>query len=595
LQGTWDEQIQQAISTLVTREKTSIFNVILTAFAILLHKYTGEEDIAIGSQSDVDSAVLRFKLSDDDSWHKCLKIVMQTEDEAKRDAVGFQALLQHLFPNATPDQQLPALFKVRFLEASAGELHLESPHPNLPHLYSDLTLFVSGQTQIRGVPAVKVSVDCLYNSLLFSSSRILDMFDAMGMILLEASKHLDKEIGRMNIVTHRARAVIPDPNAVLDWHGWQGAITDIFHANATKLPDRLAVSESTVSGKRTFTYKQLDEASNTLAHYLLSKGIEPGDVITTYAYRGVELVVAVMGILKSGAVFNVIDPQYPPERQIIYLGVAQPRALIVCKRAVEGGLQGLDKTVQSFIDQNLALKVAVPGLYVEDDGTLQGGSNQDFSNTSFPGIELGPDSIGTLSFTSGSTGIPKGVRGRHFSLTHFYPWMRQRFQLSESDRFTMLSGIAHDPIQRDIFTPLFLGASLHVPTADDIATPGALATWMAGNAITITHLTPAMGQLLSAGATTLIPSLRNSFFVGDVLTKRDVVRLQSLAENVAIINMYGTTETQRAVSYLKIPSRAEKPNWMSDKKDIMPAGLGMKDVQLLVINNKGLLCGIGEV
>lgn len=65
------------------------------------------------------------------------------------------------------------------------------------------------------------------------------------------------------------------------------------------------------------------------------------------------------------------------------------------------------------------------------------------------GIVLGPDSPGTLSFTSGSTGIPKGVKGRHFSLTHFFPWMGERFGLGEKEKFTMLSGIAHDPIQRD--------------------------------------------------------------------------------------------------------------------------------------------------
>ena len=91
-------------------------------------------------------------------------------------------------------------------------------------------------------------------------------------------------------------------------------------------------------------------------------------------------------------------------------------------------------------------------------GTIAGGSSdavEDVLKThrhladTDPNVVLGPDSVGTLSFTSGSTGIPKGVKGRHYSLTHFFPWMGERFSLNENSKFTMLSGIAHDPIQRD--------------------------------------------------------------------------------------------------------------------------------------------------
>lgn len=144
---------------------------------------------------------------------------------------------------------------------------------------------------------------------------------------------------------------------------------------------------------------------------------------------------------------------------------------------------------------------------------------------------------------------------------------------------------------------MFFGAELYVPTAEDIGTPGRLAEWMDANKITVTHLTPAMGQLLSAQATRQIPSLRSAFFVGDVLTKRDCLRLQSLAANVHIINMYGTTETQRAVSYFAIPPVSVDPTFLATLKDIMPAGEGMVDVQLLVVNrsNKTVPCGVGEV
>jgi L-2-aminoadipate reductase len=107
----------------------------------------------------------------------------------------------------------------------------------------------------------------------------------------------------------------------------------------------------------------------------------------------------------------------------------------------------------------------------------------------------------------------------------------------------------------------------------------------------------AMGQLLSTEARTEIPSLRNAFFVGDILTKRDCLRLQALAPNVRIINMYGTTETQRAVSYFSIPSATSDPFFLNSQKDVIPAGRGMKDVQLLVVNrtNRNSMCGIGEI
>jgi L-aminoadipate-semialdehyde dehydrogenase len=336
---------------------------------------------------------------------------------------------------------------------------------------------------------------------------------------------------------------------------------------------------------------------------LIASGIERGDVVMVYAYRGVDLVVAVVGVLKAGATFSVIDPAYPPERQKIYLEVAQPRALINIEKAtIEAGQ--LSQVVRSYIDNKLKLKAEIPSLRINDDGFLFGGSinGKDVLDPQrprasiSPGILVGPDSIPTLSFTSGSEGRPKGVCGRHFSLAYYFPWMQERFELSSKDRFTLLSGIAHDPIQRDIFTPLFLGAQLLVPSKEDIQHER-LAEWMQRYEATITHLTPAMGQILVGGATAQFPALRRAFFVGDVLTKRDCNLLRNLARNVNIINLYGTTETQRAVSYFEIPSFTTAPSFLDQMKGIIPAGRGMKNVQLLVVNrtDRTKLCAIGEI
>lgn len=222
--------------------------------------------------------------------------------------------------------------------------------------------------------------------------------------------------------------VRPSPTDPLGWSDFGGAIQDVFAANARKHPDRPCVVQtaSTSAPETIWTYRQIDEASNVLAHHLLRRGVARGEHVMIYSSRCAELVVAFMGVLKAGAAMSVIDPQYPPDRQKVYLDVARPRALVVIERASQDAGE-LSTEVREYINESLNLRTDVPALSLQRDGTLLGGKRdgKDFFEEEqalkekAPGVVVGPDDQPTLSFTSGSEGRPKGVKGRHFSLTYY--------------------------------------------------------------------------------------------------------------------------------------------------------------------------------
>ncbi|EAU35759.1 L-aminoadipate-semialdehyde dehydrogenase large subunit [Aspergillus terreus NIH2624] len=574
------------------------FTVFLAAYVVLVARLTGDEDIAIGTSNGDDGRpfVLRVPIDASETFRQLYTKVQDAFNQGSSDIVPLGSL-RTFIQEKSQSERSPILFRFAAYDAPA----VSQEYPANTFETTDLVVNISPATGATE----QAELGAYYNQRLFSSARISTILKQLAQIVQNATNDPEQAIGRIDFMTEEQRALLPDPTSDLKWSKFRGAIHDIFADNAEKHPDKLCVVEtkSEQAPHRQFTYKQINEASNILGHHLVQSGVQRGEVVMVYAYRGVDLVVAVMGILKAGATFSVIDPAYPPERQCIYLDVARPRALINIEKATKDAGE-LSDMVRSFINENLQLRTEIPALSLQDDGSLLGGSinGQDVLANQVPlksqrvGVVVGPDSTPTLSFTSGSEGRPKGVKGRHFSLAYYFPWMSETFKLTPDDRFTMLSGIAHDPIQRDIFTPLFLGAQLLVPAREDIQNER-LAEWMREYGATVTHLTPAMGQILVGGASAQFPALHHAFFVGDILIKRDCRNLQSLAPNVNIVNMYGTTETQRAVSYYEIPSYSSNEGFLDTMKDVIPAGRGMVDVQMLVVNRfePSRLCAIGEV
>ncbi|HEX7239401.1 MAG TPA: amino acid adenylation domain-containing protein, partial [Longimicrobiaceae bacterium] len=299
-----------------------------------------------------------------------------------------------------------------------------------------------------------------------------------------------------------------------------------------------------------------------------------------YGHRSASLVWALLGILRAGAAFLVLDPSYPALRLRTFLRIARPAGWL---RIAAAG--AAPEAVEEAAAATARCALTLPARSEVPEEHPVGEVR----------VPVHADSLAYLSFTSGTTGTPRAVMGRHGSLTHFLPWLRETFALDASDRFTLLSGLAHDPLQRDVFTPLQLGASVCIPSERAFGEPGGLARWLRESRATVAHLTPAMGKLVTgvpagrAGETA--DSLRLVFLVGEALTRADVARLQGVAPTVQVVNYYGSTETQRAVGWFPVPADFVE----STAREVVPLGRGIRDVQLLVLSAGGELTGVGEV
>lgn len=291
--------------------------LILTAFLVLLHRYTPDPSVAVCASVTSDpakTALLLVDMSNEKAvFGSVVEEVEKKAKEAREDPVDIEALV-----GLRSDGEGP-LFRVRYIVhddvQTNGSTPSEQTFTRSTSLTTDLTLHYTPATS-----ALAVS----YNALLFSLPRITHLLASLASLLTHAALNPDTPTAIIPLRTQAQAQVLPDPQADLDWCGFKGAITDIFSANAARHPNKPCVvqslpSESSSSNllgsgasteRQTFTYAQIDGASNVLAHALLKNGLERGEVVMVYAARSVELVVCVMGVLKAGGVFSVIGKSY---------------------------------------------------------------------------------------------------------------------------------------------------------------------------------------------------------------------------------------------------------------------------------------------
>jgi amino acid adenylation domain-containing protein len=517
-------------------EGATLYMTLLAAFGVLLSRWSGQEDVVVGSPVSgrdrgelqeligffVNTLPLRTDLGGDPTFRELLARVRETvlQAHAHQD-VPFERLVEAL--RVERDTGRPPLFQAMFLlqEGAAG--------PSLPGLDArvlemetttskfDLTLGMQdGPDGLRG--ALQYAAD------LFEPATVRRMAGHLGMLLDAVAADPDRRVSEVPLLTDPERAEQAAWYAGPPLAGAAAAFPAQFAARAAEAPDAVAVLHD---GART-TYAELEARANRIAHRLRRLGVGPEVPVGLCLPRTPELVAAALGILKAGGAYVPVEPHFPPER--IAAVMRDARAAVAITVSAVADSVDLDPTTRVLRMDDAATRAAI-----------------DAESEVAPSIDLHPESLAVVIYTSGSTGKPKGVMIRHGSIGAFVAWMRDAFPLRRGEVVLGSTSFAFDVHMAELEFALASGATLLL-----VENALALADLDRGIEIAQASMVPtAARELLNLG--TLPGRVRRLNLAGEALP-RDLARALYAAGTPEVHDLYGPTEDTVYNSHFAVPA-----------------------------------------
>ncbi len=520
--------LSQRINALAQQQGGTLFMILLTAFQVLLYRYSGQPDIVVGTpianrqRAELEALIgfftntlaLRVQISDLDSvkdlLHKVRRVVL--ESYAHQDT-PFEQVVEALQPERSLAHS--PLVQVMFVLQNATVTSLQLAEATLTSLAAEMVTAKFDLTLWMEETAQGLAASWEYNSDLFEADTIARMAGHFETLLRGMVEDSSQPVAMLSMLseTERRQLLVEWNDTATDYPS-QRCIHQLFEAQVEQTPDAIAV----IFDEARLSYRELNTRANQLAHHLQTLGVGSETLVGLCVERSEEMVVGLLGILKAGGAYAPLDPSYPPQRLQFMLADTQTPVLLTQERLLAA--------LPEHEAQVVCLDRDWPAIAQSSPENLDS--------------DVLPDNLAYVNYTSGSTGTPKGVCITQRAVVRLvinpnYVSIRDR------DIFLQLAPISFDAATFEIWGALLNGAKL-VLYPEPLPTLDTLASILQQEAVSILWLTAGLFHLVVEQRVEALSSVKQLLAGGDVLSPQHIQKALSALPDCTLINGYGPTE-----------------------------------------------------
>ncbi|PTL74997.1 non-ribosomal peptide synthetase [Vitiosangium sp. GDMCC 1.1324] len=536
------QALVEGLRKLSQREGVTLFMTLLAGFHALLHRYSGQDDISVGSpiagrdRTEVEGLigffinmlVMRAKVRGEEPFRELLRQVKEVALGAfAHQEVPFEKLVEELKPKR--DTSRTPLFQVSFALQNTPSPDLLLPgiearplNPRGQTSRTDLTL--SLRETAEGLEGIVE-----YNTDLFDASTVARMFGNLRTLLEGVVADPGCRIGELPLLTDEERhRLLAEWNQTRTEYPRQACVHALFEEQVARRPEAVAVE---YDGQR-LTYAELNRRANQVARHLRRLGVTAGSRVGLCAGRSVEMVVATLGILKAGGAYVPLDAAYPAGRL----------AFMVEDTAVPVVL------VQPDLASRLPPVAAKRVELLEETFALESGEDL--------GERVAPEALAYVMYTSGSTGQPKGVCIPHRGIVRLVR-DTSYVRLTERDRIAQLSNTSFDAATFELWGALLNGGCVVGVPREVLLSPKALAAFLSERQVSAMFMTTALFNQVAAECPDAFRPVKHVLFGGEAAEPRWVREVSRQGPPERLLNVYGPTENTTFSTWHEVKEVAE--------------------------------------